>query len=161
MNRPTVPDVTADVGATVAFVQGHYAEHCLSLGEAVPEWAWLNLLAHGTTHELRHHSQVGRTGDLWHQARAFMADEIVDHVERRQVPLERFQKDVLVPLELDSIACQTTSHWTPGGFAIGLLVLLSGRPRTPRDPCRCPRCTTALADAPSPTSAPSSPAHTR
>jgi hypothetical protein len=159
MNGPTVPDTMTEVGAVDAFVQGHYVEHCLSLGEAVPEWAWLNLLAHGTAHELRHHSQVGRTGDCWHQARAFMADEIIDHVNRRKIPLETFQDDVLVPLELDSIACRTTTGWTPGGFAIGLLILLSGRPRTPRDPCRCPPCTLAMADAADSASA-SSPAHT-
>jgi hypothetical protein len=160
MNRPAVPDAMTDVDSTAAFVHGHYVEYCLLHGEAVPDWAWLNLLAHGTAPELRHHSRAGWSGDLWHQARAFMADEIVEHVDHRQIPLEIFQKDVLVPLELDSIACRTTSRWTPGGFASGLLVLLSGRPRTPRDPCRCPRCTMALADAPSPTSASSSPAHT-
>ncbi|MDZ7733136.1 MAG: hypothetical protein U5R31_08465 [Acidimicrobiia bacterium] len=108
--------------ATAAFVHGHYVEHCLSHGQAVPEWAWLNLLAHGTTHELSHHSRAGRSGDQWHQARAFMADEILDHVARRQIPLTTFQTDVLVPLELDSIASRSRR---PCAFP-------TSWPRTPR-----------------------------
>ncbi len=71
----------------------------------------------GTTDELRHDSRAGRFGDHWHQARAFVADEILDHVARRRIPLETLQRDVLVPLELDGIACRTTSLRTPGGPA--------------------------------------------
>jgi hypothetical protein len=159
MNRRAARDAMADVDV-VAFLHGHYVEHCLSHGDAVPDWAWLNLLAHGTTDELQHDSQGGRAGDRWHQARALMADEILDHVARRRIPLEMLQRDVLVPLELDSIACRTTSLWTPGGFAGGLLTLLSGRPRTPRDLCRCRRCTITPPGTPGPPSTLSSPART-
>lgn len=159
MNRRTVPDAMTDVDV-VAFLHGHYVEHCLSHGDAVPDWAWLNLLAHGTTDELRHDSQAGRSGDHWHQARAFVADEILDHVARRRIPLETFQRDVLVPLELDSIACRTTPLWTPGGFAGGLLTLLSGRPRAPRNRCRCTRCTITPPPGPRTPFTASSPART-
>ena len=42
-----------DIGAECqAFLQGSYVEHLASLDRAIPSWAWLNTLAHGTATEI-------------------------------------------------------------------------------------------------------------
>ena len=98
------PDDIALVEGSEAFLAGSYVELCESRGKAVPVWAWMNLLAHGTEDQLRAVT-VQHHGGLWHRARRLVAIELVDLIAAGRVSLSEFQREVLVPLELDVMSC--------------------------------------------------------
>jgi hypothetical protein len=112
-----------------AFLAGRYVELCESRGEPVPVWAWLNLLAHGNEDDLRAAAGRRATAVRWRQAQTFLAGELVDLVDAARVPLAAFQRDVLVPLELDVISCPGASRWLPGQLVSGLLGVLPDKGR--------------------------------
>ncbi|MDY7100694.1 MAG: hypothetical protein S0880_05855 [Actinomycetota bacterium] len=70
----------------------------------VPPWAWLNVLAHGTLHDLRGvDDRLGARRDpqRWGQARAYLAGEVLAAVGCDDEALAALQRNVLVPIELD------------------------------------------------------------
>jgi hypothetical protein len=86
------------------FLVGRPAEHIYLDGGAVPLWAWMNLLAHGTVEDLR--SRPGTFPDAprslqpWVAARRYLADEVLDVVDHGSALLT-VQREALIPLELD------------------------------------------------------------
>jgi hypothetical protein len=110
-----------------AFIDGQVAELAGAWGVPVPVWAWMNLLAHGTEDELREEATAHPGSDRWRQARAFVAGELVDLIDAGRVSLAEFQRDVLMPLELDVMSCRAADQWSPGQLAAGLLGALPDR----------------------------------
>jgi len=92
-----------------SFLGGDYVERCETRGASVPPWAWMNVLAHGTEAEIRAAAANRPEHDDGRQALAFVAGELVDLIDDGRVDLEAFQRDVLVPLELDVMSCPATS----------------------------------------------------
>ena len=110
-----------------AFIDGQAAELAGAWGVPVPVWAWMNLLAHGTEDELRDEAAALPGSDRWRQARAFVAGELVDLIDAGRVSLAEFQREVLMPLELDVMSCRAADQWSPGQLAAGLLDALPER----------------------------------
>jgi hypothetical protein len=110
-----------------AFIDGRAAELAGARGAPVPVWAWMNLLAHGTEDDLRYEATAPPGSDRWRQARAFVAAELVDRIDSGRVSLAEFQRDVLMPLELDVMSCRAADQWSPGQLAGGLLAALPDR----------------------------------
>ena len=52
----------------------------------------------------------------------------VDCFDAGRVSLAEFQRDVLMPIELDVMSCRAADQWTPGQLAAGLLAALPDRP---------------------------------
>ena len=52
------------VGECEAFLLGRYVEHLESRSLAVPVWAWTNVLAHGTSDDLRRTADDSRVGPV-------------------------------------------------------------------------------------------------
>ena len=102
---------------TEAFVLGHLAECSLALGGDVPIWAWTNLLAHGSTEDLRAEAGAcGQTGGgdagHWREARSYLAGEVLHSAELCS-SLDIVQRTVLVPLELSLAASPAVALWRP------------------------------------------------
>lgn len=110
-----------------SFLAGGYVERCEACGEPVPVWAWMNVLAHGTDAELRAAAANRSEGDEGHQALAFVAGELVDLIDDGCVDLEELQRDVLMPLELDVIACPAATRWSAAELVSALLRVLPVR----------------------------------
>jgi hypothetical protein len=110
-----------------SFLAGVFVERCEARGEPVPVWAWMNVLAHGTDAELRAAAENRSGSDEGHQALAFVAGELVDLIDDGVLDLETFQRGVLVPLELDVIACPATSGWSASQLVSALLRALPMR----------------------------------
>ncbi|HTN80249.1 MAG TPA: hypothetical protein VMK16_11285 [Acidimicrobiales bacterium] len=110
-----------------SFLGGAYVERCEARGVSVPAWAWMNVLAHGTEAEIRAAAANRPEHDDGRQALAFVAGELVDLIDDGSLDLEVFQRDVLVPLELDVLGCPTTATWRPGQLAAGLLGTLPAK----------------------------------
>jgi hypothetical protein len=115
------PEAAGLVEECEAFLAGTYAELCESRGERVPVWAWMNLLAHGTEEQLRTNVVPHTSGSHWHQARRFLAGELLDASTSGRVSLADLQRDVLVPIELDVLSCRGADQWQPGQLVSGLL----------------------------------------
>jgi hypothetical protein len=87
-----------------AFLAGRYLE-LLERNEAlVPQWAWMNRLAHGTTADLEaiatHDATPrDRLSQAWADARSYLAAEVLDAYGRAGTLLT-LQRRALVPLEL-------------------------------------------------------------
>jgi hypothetical protein len=121
MWRRNDPEAAGLVEECEAFLAGTYAELCESRGERVPVWAWMNLLAHGTEDQLRTSVAPHPSCCRWRQARRFLAGELLDVTTSDRVSLADFQRDVLVPIELDVLSCPGADHWRPGQLVSGLL----------------------------------------
>jgi hypothetical protein len=87
------------------FLSGHYAEYLDVRHLDVPDWAWLSVLTHSSSAQLRslasEDALCGRTRARttnWWQAIAFLAGEIVTQCGDRNV--DDLRRSVLVPLEL-------------------------------------------------------------
>jgi hypothetical protein len=89
------------VGETEAFLAGALAEAIEARAGAVPDWVWINGLAHGTPADITAFAaKRGRRRDPgWRRARALLAQDLLD-AAKAHGPLDRLQRDVLVPLEL-------------------------------------------------------------
>ena len=122
------PALEEDLAAECeSFLSGAYVERCDSRGEPVPVWAWMNVLAHGTEEELRALVANRPVDDEGHQALAYVAGELVDLAEDGYFDLETYQREVLMPLELDMLDCPTSRAWSAAQLASGLLRLLPAR----------------------------------
>ena len=118
-----------------AYLSGRYAEY---LGEAkrpVPVWAWLNVLAHGSEEDVaalaagEPHPSIS----LWHQALAFLAQELMNQAARRGRRLADLQRSTLVPLELELAGKGAQSPVELARFVSRVLSALAQRP-TSRQP---------------------------
>jgi len=121
------PGAEALVEECEAFLSGDSVDQSERRGQRVPVWAWMNVLAHGTEVELRALATDRSVGDEAHQALAYVAGELVDLADDGYFDLETYQREVLVPLELDVLACPTTTARTAAQLASGLLRLLPAR----------------------------------
>ena len=91
------------------YLSGSYAEYLETRERSVPNWAWINLLAHAGADELRELSARatfspglrGRTAAWW-QAVAFLSAEILSRIEDVE-QLDELRRSVLVPLELEEL----------------------------------------------------------
>lgn len=104
-----------------AFLEGHYAEYCALRAEAVPVWAWTNLLAHGGERELQAESRAPSSRPTlaelpWRQARSSLAAEVLECAEQH-CPLPSLQQEVLIPLELALAADRCVPKWSPSRWA--------------------------------------------
>jgi len=100
-----------------AFLTGHLAEVLQQRNGYVPEWAWTNLLAHGTEPDLRIDRGAGEEWpsegeSAWRRARSFLAGEVLTAAEA-QGSLTEVQSAALVPLELDLAARHDVGRWSP------------------------------------------------
>ena len=91
------------IGDCEAFLAGHVAERIEGRAASVPAWAWTNLLAHGSEHDLCSERAIVRprqvtSGDEWHAARSYLAVEVLN-LAAEFGPLADLQRSVLVPLE--------------------------------------------------------------
>lgn len=99
-----------------AFCLGRFAEHSIATSDAVPAWAWTNLLAHGTEEELRREEArcAGRPAGAsdWRGARAYLVTELLEAIGRG-ASLHELQAQVLQPLELELSSRRSMDWWTP------------------------------------------------
>ncbi|HET9443366.1 MAG TPA: hypothetical protein VFO65_08575 [Acidimicrobiales bacterium] len=132
MRRFGDPAARKLVAETERFLAGRYADDLTAVGLPVPVWAWTNLLAHGTLDELREIAprgdRVGVVPDEWPRARSFLASEILGLVDGG-VRLDRLQRMVLVPLELELSSQAMVAWWRPGRWIATVLAALPGGSR--------------------------------
>jgi hypothetical protein len=95
------------------YLSGYYAEYLDALNRPVPTWAWLSVLVHGSSEQLRllavRDDLGGRLSTrrtLWWQAIGFLAGEIMAHHDDG-LSLDELRRSVLLPLEL---SWMTTDH---------------------------------------------------
>ena len=98
----------------------------------MPVWAWTNLLAHGSEHELR--AEVLAAGaahhrDEWHAARAYLVTEVLD-AAIREGTLAELQASALVPLEMDLAARVDVHRWSCRQWVDAVRAVLAGRRST-------------------------------
>jgi hypothetical protein len=97
-----------DIGAECeAFLQGSYVGYLASLDRAIPSWAWLNTLAHGTAPEIE---ALGRgtsasdwrvaRGTEWYPVVAFLASETLLVARTSGHSITEIQNAVLADIEL-------------------------------------------------------------
>lgn len=97
----------------------------------VPDWAWLNVLAHGSQDDIRALAngeppwRISSDTSVWHEALSFLAEELISQATRQGRALAVLQRSTLVPLELE-LAC-------PKGTLDG-----SHPFRRPREQCHSP-----------------------
>ena len=115
------------------YLSGHYAEYLETRNESVPNWAWLNVLAHGDLEQLRslvdRNNLYGRAGmrtSAWWQALAFLAGEILSH-QGDDRSLDELRRSVLVPLELNGLAMSRPPQ-RPGDLVRTVLDALDEHP---------------------------------
>jgi hypothetical protein len=90
-----------------AFVSGHYAQYLGREGRSVAPWAWVNVLAHGGPDEIdalirgEPGWRAGSDTTVWHEALAFLAQELVGQSIRQNLSLAELQRLTLVPLALE------------------------------------------------------------
>ena len=95
------------VGECEAFLSGHYAQYLDGENLGVPDWAWLNVLAHGTPDDIRALASgepawaISSDTSVWHDALSFLAQELTDQATRQGRALAGLQRSTLVPLELE------------------------------------------------------------
>jgi hypothetical protein len=113
------------VGETEAFLAGGLAEVIEARADTVPDWVWINRLAHGSGSEIAAlAAERGRRRDPgWRRARALLAQDLLDAAAAHG-PLERLQHDVLVPLEL-RLAASPVLITTPAHLVTRVLAALA------------------------------------
>ena len=100
---PASDDVAAECEA---FLSGSYVEYLERRGQRIPEWAWLNAVAHAGSKTLRALAALGprrprrRVPLTWRDAVSFLARELLSLAGGPSGDVARFQR-ALVPLELD------------------------------------------------------------
>jgi len=89
------------------FLSGNLARDLISAGGTVPDWAWLNLLAHASEAELRIFAQEEYSEgllsiyDAWRYAEYGTACAVLAASEACGCSVEEIQRCVLIPLELE------------------------------------------------------------
>ena len=105
------------IGDCEAFLAGHVAERIEGRAASVPAWAWTNLLAHGSEHDLRSERAVVRprqvtSDDEWRAARSYLAVEVLN-LAAEFGSLADLQRRVLVPLEQRLASRPEVAGWRP------------------------------------------------
>jgi hypothetical protein len=69
---------------------------------AVPEWAWISVLAHASTEYLVSCASSSRSAGrcVWERTVAYVATLILDHAASTGQPVETLQHEIILPLEL-------------------------------------------------------------
>jgi hypothetical protein len=119
-----------------AFLTGRYADHLQALRKVVPDWAWLNALAHGTdadlralaAEEARWPSPRSRTAREWQHAIAFLAAHLAGLVATGEHTLAELQIATLAPIELDLAALDGWVPATPAQVVSTVLAALHHHP---------------------------------
>ena len=114
-----------------AFLCGSYAQYLEGKNLRVPDWAWLNVLAHGSQDDIASLA----TGDsppsssvssIWHQALAFLAQELMSRTSQ-EGRLAEIQRSTLVTLELNLVG-QRAPLVRPAEFVLNVLSVLDAHP---------------------------------
>ena len=115
------------------YLCGRYAEYMDARHRVVPNWAWINVLAHGDLERLRELAAgdgldpTRRTRTtVWWQAVAFVADVVVAQGDDGS-SLDELQRSVLVPIELAWLA--TGPRRTPSQLVRVVLDALHQEPK--------------------------------
>jgi hypothetical protein len=117
-----------------AFFSGQYAQYLDNENRPIPVWAWLNVLAHGSEDDitaLAAGEPPRRTFPetaVWHQALAFLAQELMSQAARRGRPVADLQCSTLVPLELELAGRRAPSSVEPAMFVSSVLSALAQHP---------------------------------
>ena len=101
-------DIHQLVRETECFLGGRYAYDLWARGLPVPDWAWVNVLAHAPHGLLAalaatEQSECDQAGDLgkWQEAMAFLARQFLATATRTGQPLDTIQRQVALRLELE------------------------------------------------------------
>jgi hypothetical protein len=98
-----------------AFLSGHLAEYLFDHHKAIPAWAWVNLLAHGTYEDLLGELASTQSRE-WTRSRAYLAAEVVA-IATNPTSLHNLQETVLRPLELSFASSSDVRQWSPSQLA--------------------------------------------
>ena len=114
-----------------AFFSGHHAQYLEDKNLRVPDWAWLNVLAHGSQDDIATlatgHSPHSSSGSsIWHQAVAFLAQELMSRTSQ-EGSLAQLQRSMLVPSELNLVG-QRAPPVPPATFVSTVLGVLDPHP---------------------------------
>jgi len=126
------------VAECAAFLSGHSAQWLAEENRPVPVWAWLNVLAHGGHDDItalasgEPPSAHSRSASVWHQALAFLAQELISQATRRGCSLADLQRSTLVPLELELAGRQTSGAGEPAQLVARVLSALARHPTSRR-----------------------------
>lgn len=120
------------VAAASAFLNGTAAQHLRSGRGAVPAWAWLNLLAHGSALQVTN-TACGLSHDLprstgarrWRHAIRFLANQMLEASGGRLEVLERIQRNALQPLEERMLRRDSGAPGTPEQMVAAALVAMA------------------------------------
>ncbi len=101
-------DVHQLIRETECFLGGRYAYDLWARGLPVPDWAWVNVLAHAPHGLLAalaatEQSECDQAGELgqWQEAMAFLARQFLATATRTSASLESLQRAVALHLELE------------------------------------------------------------
>lgn len=130
----TEPDPVADCEA---FLRGRLAEFLEGSGQSVPNWIWINLLAHASHDELRAEAtalpgSADRARD-WRRSRAYLAAEVLVLADDPDA-LFAVQQQVLCPLEADLAGLSACVRWGPSDLASHVNAALASYRVTGRRP---------------------------
>lgn len=136
--KPVAPEADLLADDCEAFLAGRYVERLAASWRAIPEWAWLNSVAHGTVDELREvaagsrwvgSASLGGTR-VWCEATAYLAGELLAHTGDDPHALSRIQASALVPLELELASQGHDRRATAAQLVAIALASLAGHPST-------------------------------
>jgi hypothetical protein len=100
-----------------AFLSGRLADHYVAHNQAVPGWAWLNVLAHGSEEQVSSLVDADHawlpSERSWRQAVTYLAAEVRAVVETTSSSLDELQRAVLVPLEF-GLTAENRNPLNPG-----------------------------------------------
>ena len=116
-----------------AFLDGTLAEYWDHKGVAVPPWAWLNLLAHGSEKQIRasiaRPSRSRRASRSWRTARTYVAYALLTLIDA-ECTLADMQRSLLIPLELQMAELPEDVRWLPRQWVDMLDAALHGQQAT-------------------------------
>ncbi len=112
-----------------AFLAGRYLEMLERNDALIPQWAWMNVLAHGTVTDLIAMSATDgsprdRLTQTWADARSYLAAEVLDACHRFG-SLLTVQRCALVPLELELASPLTPPVRRPADWVGMVMTALS------------------------------------
>jgi hypothetical protein len=129
--RPPSAEESELVREAEAFLLGTYVAQLVSEGWLVPDWAWLNGVAHGDIDRLR--ALAGGAGIMahtygttrvWQQVEAYLAQEVLTRCGPDQLP--GVQSSMLVPLELELANAAATEGMLPMDLVHRVMSALEG-----------------------------------
>jgi hypothetical protein len=92
------------------FLTGQLLGSLSALDRPVPQWVWINTLAHGSEADLER--LAGRSaplqtapseGDVWRRSSAFLAARLLERSRQVAVPVHELQRAVILPIELRAL----------------------------------------------------------